>query len=268
MAPLPEPSADHLFGGALRLEQPPRGAGYRANVDALLLSRAALLERGAGRRTLDLGAGVGTVGLSYALFSTTPAASLVLVERDPLAAALARQNAAPFPFASVLELDVEHAHERAELVLCNPPFTDPSAGRPSAAPSRDAARRGPLAPFLHAAARSLEGPDARALFIFPAERLPGLLQGAALAGLSAASLRFVHPRHGAPARVVIAGFAAAAPPHTPVHPPWFEWEGAAREPALAAFLEGIGEPALPARSAQRRSVPALAARSAQRPEVR
>ncbi len=241
-APTP---ADLFFGGALRLEQPPRGAGYRANVDAFLLSRAALLDAPAAPRALDLGAGAGAVGLSYALFSSSPP---TLVERNPAAAALARRNAAPFAGARVIEADVARARERAELVLCNPPFTDPSAGRPSPDPARDAARRGALAPFLRAAANSLEGPRARAFFVYPAERLPELLRGATLAGLAALSLRFVHARRLAPARVALVAFAPGPAPDTfRVLAPWFEWEGPTREPALAAFLEGRGEPPLPAR---------------------
>ncbi|HEU4408720.1 MAG TPA: methyltransferase [Polyangiaceae bacterium] len=242
MAPPATPPADLFFGGALRLEQAPRGGGYRANVDAFLLARAALLDAPRAPRAVDLGAGAGAVGLSYALFS---AAALTLVERDPLAAARARRNAAPFASARVLEADVERARARAELVLCNPPFTEPSSGRPSPDPARDAARRGALAPFLRAAARALDGPAARAFFVYPAGRLPELLQGAARAGLAAASLRFVHPRPGAPARVVLAAFAARGAGPARVLPPWFEWRGGARDPELEAFLAGEGDPALP-----------------------
>jgi tRNA1Val (adenine37-N6)-methyltransferase len=241
MAP-PPPPPDLFFGGALRLEQAPRGDGYRANVDAFLLSRAALLDAPPAPRALDLGAGAGAVGLSYALFS---GAAPTLVERDPRSAARARRNAAAFAGSRVVEADVEQAGERAELVLCNPPFTEPDAGRPSPDHGRDVARRGSLEPFLRAAARALEGPAARAFFVFPAERLPELLRGAARAGLAAASLRFVHPRPGAPARVVLASFVAAVGGPARVLSPWFEWRGPARDAELEAFLAGEGEPALP-----------------------
>src|SRR5262245_55763877 len=52
---------DALFDGALTLFQPARG--YRVNIDALLLAAFAARGRRA-RRAIDLGAGVGAVGLS------------------------------------------------------------------------------------------------------------------------------------------------------------------------------------------------------------
>jgi tRNA1(Val) A37 N6-methylase TrmN6 len=243
-SPIPSPPADLFFAGALRLEQAPRGEGYRANVDALLLSRAALLDARPARHVLDLGAGSGAVGLSYALFAPT---ALTLVERDPLAAARARRNAAPFAGARVVEADVEQLNVRADLVLCNPPFTEPASGRPSPDLARDGARRGALAPFIRAAARALEGENARAFFVYPADQLLELLRTAAREGLSAASLRFVHPRPSAPARVVLAAFTAARPAVAAVLPPWFEWQGKERDAELAAFLEGRGTPPLPPR---------------------
>src|SRR5579871_1698704 len=83
-----EATQDALFGGSVVLFQPPRGAGYRTNVDALLLAafaaaptpgNAALVvparagDRGVRQPPLrprsapvafDLGAGVGAVGLA------------------------------------------------------------------------------------------------------------------------------------------------------------------------------------------------------------
>jgi len=53
---------DTLLGGTVRLLQPQRG--YRVAVDAVLLAAAVAAE--AGERVLDLGAGVGSVGLCVA----------------------------------------------------------------------------------------------------------------------------------------------------------------------------------------------------------
>ena len=57
-----ELTEDALLGGRVRLLQPRRG--YRVAVDAVLL--AAAIDAAAGERVLDLGAGVGAVGLCLA----------------------------------------------------------------------------------------------------------------------------------------------------------------------------------------------------------
>ena len=58
----PDLTEDSLLGGRVRLLQPSRG--YRVAVDAVLL--AAAIDATAGQRVLDLGAGVGAVGLCLA----------------------------------------------------------------------------------------------------------------------------------------------------------------------------------------------------------
>ncbi len=70
------------------MRQAPRG--HRAGTDAVLLAAAA--PREASGLALDVGAGVGAVGLALALFS--PLARVGLVEIDPRACELARENIA------------------------------------------------------------------------------------------------------------------------------------------------------------------------------
>src|SRR5215831_151055 len=79
---------DALLGGRVRLLQPERG--YRVAVDAVLL--AAAVEARAGQRVLDLGAGVGAVGLCLA--ARAPDCRIVGIELQPALAALAQRNAA------------------------------------------------------------------------------------------------------------------------------------------------------------------------------
>jgi tRNA1(Val) A37 N6-methylase TrmN6 len=77
---------DAFLGGALRILQPK--AGFRAGMDSLLLA-ASIDGRG---HVLDVGAGVGVVGL--ALARRVAEAEVVLVERDPHLLELARANIA------------------------------------------------------------------------------------------------------------------------------------------------------------------------------
>src|SRR5690349_12697346 len=79
---------DALLDGRVHLLQPRRG--YRVAVDAVLL--AAAVHPRAGERVLDLGAGVGAVGLCLA--RRVPDCTIVGVELQPALADLARRNAA------------------------------------------------------------------------------------------------------------------------------------------------------------------------------
>src|SRR3954467_213209 len=81
---------DALFSGRLTLLQPRRG--YRVNVDTLLLAAFATVGRPRARRVVDLGAGVGALGLAYAFLGS--AGRLDLVERDPVLARLSAENLA------------------------------------------------------------------------------------------------------------------------------------------------------------------------------
>lgn len=78
---------DALLGGRLHLLQSRRG--YRVAVDAVLL--AAAVDPAAGDRVLDLGAGVGSVGLCLA--RRTPDCTIVGIELQPALAQLAERNA-------------------------------------------------------------------------------------------------------------------------------------------------------------------------------
>src|SRR3954464_1209443 len=78
---------DALLGGRVRILQSRRG--YRVAVDAVLL--AAAVHPAPGERLLDLGAGVGAVGLCLAI--RVPDCTVVGIELQPALADLARRNA-------------------------------------------------------------------------------------------------------------------------------------------------------------------------------
>jgi tRNA1(Val) A37 N6-methylase TrmN6 len=237
----PSVTADTLLGGGLGLRQPAQG--YRVNVDALLLAAFAAV----GRRSelaVDLGAGVGTVGLLLARAGA--ARRLALVEREPDLAALAEQNLAALAVrGTVYTVDLKTSGlprplvQRAELVAANPPFFAAGSGRPRRDARQRSARSGELEPFLRAAARALAGPKARAAFVYPAPALPALLLGADAAGLVPKRLRFVHARRDAPARVALVELRRAKPGGLVVEPPLVEWTGEnRRSPELAALVAG------------------------------
>jgi len=81
------PTEDALLGGRVRLLQPRRG--YRVAVDAVFL--AAAIDAASSERVLDLGAGVGSVGLCLA--ARISGCTIVGIELQPDLAALAERNA-------------------------------------------------------------------------------------------------------------------------------------------------------------------------------
>jgi tRNA1(Val) A37 N6-methylase TrmN6 len=126
---------DRWLGGRLTLVQPRRG--HRAGTDAALLVGATGAPEG---RIVDVGSGVGAVGL--ALAARSPLASADLVEIDPTVARLAESNAARNRLGGrvhVLRLDALNPRERreaglvesADCVATNPPFFEARAVRVS-----------------------------------------------------------------------------------------------------------------------------------------
>jgi tRNA1Val (adenine37-N6)-methyltransferase len=238
MAP-PDVTTDALFDGALSLRQPRRG--YRVNVDALLLAAFAANGRSA-RLALDLGAGVGAVGLALGFRGI--AKRVVLLEREPELVALARENLAENAVSGSAEAcDLERdglpreLSQRAELVVSNPPFFPASSGTPSA--RAQTARSGALEPFVAAAARALAGPRTRAAFCYPAAALSELLACARDARLVPKRLRFVHATASEPARLALVELRGAKPRGLVVEPPLFEWQSArVRSAELARIVAG------------------------------
>jgi tRNA1(Val) A37 N6-methylase TrmN6 len=195
---------DAFLGGALLLRQPLKG--HRAGTDAVLLSAAA--PRHFAGAALDLGAGVGAAGLALAL--SRPGMSIGLVENDPCAASLARENLVLNHLADrgvVFEADLLSPHARrdaglsdssAGLVITNPPFYDPGKARLSAEPGRRVAHAmllmGPesLGAWI-AASLALVEPDGMLVLIHRPDALPALLNG--LEGRAGAiAVLPVHPR--------------------------------------------------------------------------
>jgi len=208
---------DRLLDGRLALRQPRKG--HRAGSDAILLA-AALPQLGAGA-LLDMGAGVGTVGLAAAL--AQPELHVTLLERDPELAELAAQNAAINGMAQrvgVVAADVAATASALGLkpasfdaVAMNPPFYPAGGTRASPTPNRSAAHvaEGSLAPWLRTARRLLK-PGGLIAIIHRAEALPELL-GDLGRGFGSLAIRPIHGFADRPAiRVIVTAVANSRKP--------------------------------------------------------
>jgi tRNA1(Val) A37 N6-methylase TrmN6 len=213
---------DRWLGGRLALVQPRRG--HRVGTDAALLVAAAGTPEG---RIVDVGAGVGAVGLALAKRSTL--ASVDLVEVDPELAQLAERNAARngLQRVRVWRLDALNPKERreaglvdklADCVVTNPPFFDARAVR--ASPDEGKARAhvlpgseagATLASWIQSSVAIL-APGGRFVMIHRPDAL-SLILAAVGSRLGALALLPVHPTIGASAhRLLVAGVKGSKAP--------------------------------------------------------
>lgn len=222
-------SEDLFLGEALTVRQPRNG--YRAGTDAVLLASWLSPETAGKGPVLDVGAGVGVVGLCVA--ARCPDTEVLLVEREPELAVLARHNVERNGLkmrVSVVETDIARssdalsrsgiASESFPIVLANPPYHQ--EGRSTAAPS-------PLKAVSHQMAEDaletwarfmtrMAAPGGRVAMIHKAEALPRILSvfEGRFGGIGVLP---IYPRAGASAiRVIVSGIKGSRAPIT-VKPP-------------------------------------------------
>ena len=169
---------DALLGGRVRLLQPARG--YRVAIDAVLL--AAAVDAAPGDRILDLGAGVGAVGLCLA--ARVAGCSVVGIELQAALAELAERNANLNGMADRVRTVVHDLARplpaelgRFDHVVTNPPYLAAAVADPSPDPSKARATvesSADLARWLAVATAAAE-PAGTLLVIHRSDRLDELL---------------------------------------------------------------------------------------------
>lgn len=213
---------DAFLGGRITLSQPRRG--FRAGLDSVLLGAA--VPKGSAS-LLDLGAGVGTAGLTALALGL--ARDVTLAERDEMTLGLARRNIADNGFgqaARAVAVDVEGSasarldaglRENAyDVVIANPPFFNsgggtlsPDSGRAAARHMREAA----IDSWLRCAAGAAAA-GGQAIFIYPTDGLTDLLAafGSRFGGITTLPLC---PRPDAPtSRILVRGTKGSRAPLT------------------------------------------------------
>jgi tRNA1Val (adenine37-N6)-methyltransferase len=175
--------------------------GHRYSTDDVLVSwTAARADPDAGR-LLDLGAGIGSIGL-MTLRLLGPEARLTSVERLGVSVGLARRSVALNGIADRVELRhgdlrdpaVLGSEERFDLVTANPPYAPPHRGWVPRHPQRGAARFelwGDVFDYCRVAARHI-GSEGRFCFSFPCRdpRATRAIEDAGLRPISAQPVVF------------------------------------------------------------------------------
>jgi len=170
---------DALLGGRVQLLQPARG--YRVAIDAVLL--AAAVDAAPGQRILDLGAGVGAVGLCLA--ARLAGCAIVGIELQMALAELAERNANLNGMADRVRTVVHDLARplpadlgRFDYVVTNPPYLAAAVADPSPDPSKALATvesSADLARWLAVATAAAE-PAGTLLIIHRSDRLEEILR--------------------------------------------------------------------------------------------
>ncbi|MGZ3422949.1 MAG: tRNA1(Val) (adenine(37)-N6)-methyltransferase [Polyangiales bacterium] len=178
-----------------------RRRGHRHSVDDLLTAwYAATHVEGAPETILDLGTGIGSVGLALAW--RFPTAEVTGIEVQEISFRLLRENV----WANEVEARVRILHGDLRdfregshpLVTGSPPYFDVKTGIVSADPQRAGARfelRGDVTDYCRAAERTLS-PDGLFVFCFPTVQRARALRAVEDAQLRVRTMRDVVPKEG------------------------------------------------------------------------
>lgn len=192
--------------------------GHRYSTDDLLAAWYAVSTcHGRGlmpRRALDLGCGIGSVGLFVAW--SFPELHLTGIEAQSVSANLARKS---IRYNGVADRVVIHEGDLRtrvpagafDLVTGSPPYWDPADGTLSDAPQKAPCRfeqRGGVEDYCRAAASAL-APGGLFALVMDGRQRERVLCGAREAGLAILSLRDVIPREGKDALMVLAAMTHA-----------------------------------------------------------
>lgn len=206
--------------------------GHRFSTDDILTAWYGTTWAPTVRRGLDLGSGIGTVGMICAW--RCPGATFVTVEAQEQSVALARRSAEANGLSDRYEIrlgdfrdpEVLADHEKFDLITGSPPYWPVEAGIVSEHPQKLACRfelRGSITDYCQTAARHL-APGGFFAVVFPHEpqQLARVIAGAQSAGLVIVRKRPVQFREGDAPLVALFGMMRASD-----LPEWFRgqtWE--------------------------------------------
>jgi tRNA1Val (adenine37-N6)-methyltransferase len=221
--------------------------GHRFSTDDILTAWYGTTWCPTARTALDLGSGIGTVGMICAW--RLPGARFVTVETQPESVALARKSARFNGLTERYEIregdfrqpGVLRADEKFDLITGSPPYFPPDAGVKSGHPQKLACRfelRGTVADYSAVAARHL-APGGFFACVFPTgpAQLERVENGARDAGLVIVRKRPVVFSEGEPPLVALFGLMRADD-----LPDWFRGRTWEEPPLLIRTRTGVIHP--------------------------
>ena len=143
----------HVLNKTLALKQPPEG--FRTSIDAVLLAAACPIKE--GQALLDLGCGIGTAGLCAVRRVKNIKLTGIDIQADHIE--IAKENAARNELeATFKNADIAtYEAERADHIICNPPFLAPGTHTASPSEAKATAKGNTnLADWIKSAHRNLK----------------------------------------------------------------------------------------------------------------
>jgi tRNA1Val (adenine37-N6)-methyltransferase len=228
-----------------------RRRGHRHSTDDLLTGWYASDCAPDARRVLDLGSGIGSVGL-LALWRS-PRATLTAIEAQEISFDLLRKNVADNGLGERVRTilgdlrEVDLAGETFDLVTGSPPYFGATQGIVPADPQKAHARfelRGDIRDYCDAARRAL-AQGGRFVFCFPSNQTARAERACEQASLALVRRRDVIPRRGADPLFTLFCYRRAedGAPDAVIEPPHFvrdETGAPTREHAAARATFGMG----------------------------
>jgi tRNA1(Val) A37 N6-methylase TrmN6 len=213
---LPDDETLDAISGHFRIFQLRKG--HRFSTDDLLTAWYGTSWAPSAGRVLDLGSGIGSVGMIAAWRLT--GARFVTIEAQGESVRLARKSAAYNGLADRYDIRLGDFRdpralapdERFDLVLASPPYFPVGAGIEADHPQKVACRfelRGDISDYAAAAARHVQ-PGGFFACVYPEERRERLEEAARAAGLTVVRRRPVAFREGEPPLVTLFGMTPAA----------------------------------------------------------
>ncbi len=218
---------DDLLFGELKLIQ--KRKGYRCSVDALLISDFALAGIRPGQKIMDLGAGSGVISLILA--KRSKAGKIVGVEIQKSLAGMAKRNVRLNrlePRIKIINHDARHLDQifppqSFDLIVSNPPFRKVGAGFPSPNRERALARyelKLKMGDLIKTCSYLLK-PKAKAVLVYPFERLWELAGQLQASRLWVTRLKFAFHKKGDPLPILFCVEIGKSRKPLKLEAPWF-----------------------------------------------